>query len=257
MAETLRATAKTLFKSWFVDFDPVHAKAEGRRIGLPDDVAALFPDSWGENGLPDGWVMTPLSELADLQRATANPASLGEVAVDHYSLPAFDTGARPTTENASAIKSLKLALDPPLVLFSKLNPEISRVWPVLAGSGRHMLASTEFLAMKPRSGRATLAYLVSLLASDSLRERATGMVTGTSKSHQRVQPTALLQCHFIAPPAAVLSAFDEVSAPIQARIDSLRRDSSTLTTICNTLLPKLISGELRIKDAERIVGEAA
>ena len=54
MAETLEAMARALFRSWFVDFDPVRAKAEGRPTGLPDDLAALFPDSFGDDRLPRG-----------------------------------------------------------------------------------------------------------------------------------------------------------------------------------------------------------
>ncbi len=56
MAETLEAMARALFKSWFVDFDPARAKAEGRPTGLPDDLAALFPDRFGDDGLPEGWI---------------------------------------------------------------------------------------------------------------------------------------------------------------------------------------------------------
>lgn len=106
MAETLEAMARALFKSWFVDFDPVRAKAEGRSTSLPDDVAALFPDSFGDDRLPEGWQRVPLAELALLERATKDPGVLGASLVDHFSLPAFDAGRRPITEPALNIKSL-------------------------------------------------------------------------------------------------------------------------------------------------------
>src|SRR5208283_2356677 len=66
ITETLEATTLALFKSWFVDFDPVRAKAEGRPTGLPDETAALFPHQLGEDGLPVGWQMTPISELFEV-----------------------------------------------------------------------------------------------------------------------------------------------------------------------------------------------
>jgi type I restriction enzyme, S subunit len=66
VAETLEVIAQALFKSWFVDFDPVHAKAEGRSTDLTDDLAALFPNSFGEHGLPDGWSRNPLLDHARL-----------------------------------------------------------------------------------------------------------------------------------------------------------------------------------------------
>jgi type I restriction enzyme, S subunit len=66
MAEALEATARALFKSWFVDFDPVRAKVEGRPTGVADDVAALFPDRFSDTGLPDGWREEPLLNHARL-----------------------------------------------------------------------------------------------------------------------------------------------------------------------------------------------
>lgn len=255
MNETLEAMALAIFKHWFVDFGPVYAKSEGRPTGLRDDVATLFPDGFGDDGLPAGWITSPLSDLATLDRSTRDPVDFANELVEHFSLPAFDRGMRPTVERASIIKSLKLELAPPLVLFSKLNPDVARVWPVLARSARPMLASTEFLALKPRPGRASLAYLSLLFASSSFRRTAAGLVTGTSKSHQRVQPAALLQSEWLAPNPKLLSAFDTVVEPILSRIDSLRSESKVLTDLRNTLLPKLMSGKARISDAERIIGE--
>jgi type I restriction enzyme S subunit len=72
MAETLEAMARALFKSWFIDFDPVRAKTEGRPTGLPDDLAALFPDRLSDDGLPVGWPNTAGS-IGELARSTVEP----------------------------------------------------------------------------------------------------------------------------------------------------------------------------------------
>lgn len=254
MAATLEEMARALFKSWFIDFDPVHAKAEGRDPGLPATTAALFPDTFGEDGLPMGWNSVALSDLATLDRTSVNPASLGEVVVDHYSLPAFDSNRAPIREPASSIKSSKLYLSAPIVLFSKLNPDRPRVWP-LRQANKIAIASTEFLALRP-SRLSSLTWLTCLLSSDAFVAKAAGMVTGTSKSHQRVQPDSLLRTAWSTPVDGVMVAFEQVVAPLHERVDSLLAETQQLAALRDTLLPKLISGELRIKDAGKNV-EAA
>lgn len=256
MAETLEATARALFKSWFVDFDPVRAKAEGRPTSLPDALAALFPDRLTEEGLPEGWNRQPLTQIVAQDRETIEPAALRDAIVDHFSLPAFDAGRRPTTEAASAIKSLKLNVSAPVVLFSKLNPDTPRVWAIHGQAPRPMLASTEFLALRPISTQIPFSFVEGLLASHPFRGKASGMVTGTSKSHQRIQPAALLATEWSVPPQAALAAFDGIAGPSLRRRASLGDEISTLADLRDALLPKLISGELRIRDAERAVAAA-
>ena len=254
MAATLEEMARALFKSWFVDFDPVRAKAEGRNPGLPATTAALFPDAFGGDGLPVGWNSVTLGDLATLDRSTVDPSSLSDAVVDHYSLPAFDDNRAPVQEPASSIKSLKLSLSAPVVLFSKLNPDTPRVWP-LRRAGKIAVASTEFLALRP-SRLSSLTWLTCLLSSDVFVAKAAGMVTGTSKSHQRVQPDSLLRTPWPAPADVVMAAFEQVVAPLHERVDVLLESARQLAALRDTLLPKLISGELRIKDMGKDV-EAA
>jgi len=256
MAETLEAMARALFKSWFVDFDPIHARAEGRPTGLPDDLAALFPDSFGQDGTPVGWETRPLGAVCGLDRTTCNPAELGDSPVSHFSIPAFDNGRRPAVEPASEIKSLKLRLTPPVVLFSKLNPETPRVWPVASVADRPALASTEYLAFRPAPGGVSYFYVALLLSSQRFAARAASMVTGTSNSHQRVQAGPLLATAWVVPSADILDGFDRHTTLHLARADAARAQCDTLATLRDTLLPKLISGDLRIADAERQIAAA-
>lgn len=256
MAETLGAVAQTLFKSWFVDLDPVNIRARGFGTGLSNDFTALFPAQFGSDAVPEGWEKQPLSQIVVQDRTTVDPATLGETLVDHFSLPAFDIDRRPSVEAASSIKSLKLSLRAPLVLFSKLNPETPRIWTVRNQAARPMLASTEFLALRPSSSDIPLSFLEGLLASDRFREKAIGLVTGTSKSHQRVQPASLLRTEWPRPPASVLAAFATIAEPILARRVMLSDESATLAGLRDALLPKLVSGALRIADAESAVAAA-
>ena len=255
MTETLQAIARTLFQSWFVDFEPVRRAMAGQDPGLPYPLAILFPTYLTQEGLPQGWVSKPLSGMATTSRDTVEPASLGDGAVLHLSLPAFDKGQKPILEPASAVKSLKTLARRGMILLSKLNPETPRVWIVPGETGTPMLASTEFIALTPAQD-VPVSFLYSLLASSALIARAAAMVTGTSKSHQRVQPASLMATEWPCPTAPLLAAFDAAVAPITTRIEALRLQSDTLAALRDALLPKLISGELRIRDAAMIAAGA-
>src|SRR5205823_1306759 len=102
----------------------------------------------------------------------------------------------------------------------------------------------------------TRSYIYCFTRSSLFRQQIEGLVTGTSKSHQRAQVDSILNLPLIAPPASIAAAFNHCTNGLLARTLECRRESHTLTALRDTLLPKLISGELRVKDAERRV-EAA
>jgi type I restriction enzyme S subunit len=253
MCETLESMARALFKSWLVDFDPVRAKSEGRDPGLPKPLADVFPDSFEDSALgeiPEGWKVGILGDVVEHLRDNENPLSSPEQLFRHFSIPAFDEGQWPATELGACIKSQKTRVPPDAVLLSKLNPEIERVWLVDVQPGDRAVCSTEFLVLAPRSpyGR---AYLYCAMRSGSFRQELEGLVTGTSKSHQRAQPSAILRLAVIKPPAAISTTFERLAGPLIARTLECRRESRTLVALRDAFLPKLISGEVRVKDAER------
>jgi len=131
MNETLEAMARALFKSWFVDFDPVCAKAEGRQPPSMDaETAALFPNAFEDSPLgkiPREWRVGRVGELASLSREGLNPNEQPAEVFDHHSIPAFDEGRLPKAETGEQIKSNKLVVPAEAVLLSKLNPRIPRV----------------------------------------------------------------------------------------------------------------------------------
>jgi type I restriction enzyme S subunit len=256
MSETLEATARAIFKSWFVDFDPVRAKPEGHGPGMVTPVADLFPNRVAESelgGLPEGWEVTRLGDVAEHLRRNENPLASANAAFLHFSIPAYDEGQRPRLELGGCIKSQKSLVPPGVVLLSKLNPEIERVWLVDVQAGERAVCSTEFLVLQPRSpfGR---SYLYCLTRSPIVRQQLEGLVTGTSKSHQRAQPGSVLTLPVIRPPNALLRTFEDVADPLLARTLQCRRESATLAALRDALLPKLLSGEIRVKDAARCVG---
>ena len=130
MNETLEAMARALFKSWFVDFDPVRAKTEGRDPGLPKPLADLFPTRLVDSDLgeiPDGWEVGRFGDVVEQLRDQENPLSFPDALFHHFSIPAFDEGQWPKQELGVSIKSQKSRVPPGTVLLSKLNPEIERV----------------------------------------------------------------------------------------------------------------------------------
>ncbi len=254
MNETLEAMAQALFKSWFVDFDPVRAKAEGRDSGLPKPLADLFPDSFEDSELgeiPAGWGVGALGDAVELLRDQVNPFDEPESEFAHFSIPAFDEGQSPKSERGAEIKSLKFRVPPHSVLVSKLNPTIERVWLVGAEVDARSVCSTEFLVLMARPPF-TAAYVYSLSRSRLFRQQVAELVTGTSNSHQRAQASSILGLQLVIPPADLVRALDSGLAAVLSRALETRRESRSLAMTRATLLPKLISGELRVDSAANI-----
>jgi type I restriction enzyme S subunit len=190
--------------------------------------------------------LTPLSNLSTISREGVTPAEYPEVVYDHFSIPAFDAGEVPARESGVEIRSGKYVVSGGSVLLSKLNPRISRVWlPDLRG--RPAICSTEFLVVEPQTPF-TREYLYALFLSRSFRDELTGRVTGTSGSHQRVKPADVLTIPVPIADEEARSRFQAVAEPLLVRAALGRRESGTLAELRDTLLPKLISGEVRLKD---------
>lgn len=264
MNETLEAMARALFKSWFVDFEPVRAKAEGRwrkgqsLLGLPADLYDLFPDSFEDSELgeiPKEWEVGRFGDVVEQLRDQENPLSSPDILFHHYSIPAFDDGQTPKLECGENIKSLKSRVPAGSILLSKLNPEIERVWLVDVRTGERAVCSTEFLVLRARPpfGR---HYAYCLARSPNFRQQLEGLVTGTSKSHQRAQVGAILNIETITPPSPLVAAFGQSAATFLERTFVCKHEACTLAAQRDTLLPKLISGELRVKNAGQSSGDA-
>jgi type I restriction enzyme S subunit len=249
--------ARALFKSWFVDFDPVRAKMEGRDPALPQPLADLFPDSFEDSELgeiPRGWEVGQFRDVVEQLRDQENPLSLPNVLFHHFSIPAFDEGQSPKAEYGGSIKSLKSRVPSGVVLLSKLNPEIERVWLVDVRPSERAVCSTEFLVLRARPPF-TRSFVYCLARSPVFRQQIEGLVTGTSKSHQRAQVESILNLAVVAPPSSIVAAFDRSVDSLLARTLECRRESHTLAALRDALLPKLISGELRVENPARFLGE--
>jgi type I restriction enzyme, S subunit len=261
MNETLEAMAQALFKSWFVDFDPVRAKAEKRQpTGMDAETAALFPSSFEESPLgpiPKHWKLGKFAELTTLNRTAINPNQYPEEVFDHFSIPAYDEGMMPKQEVGGQIMSNKFLVVPNCVLLSKLNPRFPRVWlPDLSAASHQAVCSTEFLVLLSKA-QATREWIYALVSSGSFSEILSSLVTGTSGSHQRVKPEHLFEVNTVIPAEALIRSFTKMVKPIFAMITQNLQQSRTLAALRDSLLPKLLSGEIRVREAEREVGQVA
>jgi len=229
MNQTLEALARAIFKSWFVDRERVSGQ----------------------------WRHGRVEDLVTLQRNTLDPSSAPDEVFDHYSIPAFDAGGVPVAEAGENIKSSKLLVPEGPILISKLNPRIPRVWRPNLSRDRRSIASTEFLAATPRLYTFDRDYIYSLFCSASFAQVFASHTTGTSGSHQRVRPSDLLRIECVVPDPQSRKWFSDTVKPFFDKVAANIAESLTLASLRDALLPKLLSGEIRVNQAEKIVGEVA
>lgn len=250
--ETLEATARVIFKDWFVDFGPTRAKLEGSGPYLAPEIWSLFPDALNERGNPEGWDAFRLDQLAIHHTRGLSPLATPEAEFEHFSLPAYDSGQSPAIDRGSQIKSNKTIMPPDSILLSKLNPEIERVWIPEREKGRQQICSTEFLVFTT-TNMSNRSILFGIFTDSGFRAMLHSMVTGTSNSHQRISPPNLLQREVLTASHTVISQYDVIAAKLLQKILSNRAESRTLAATRDFLLPRLMSGEVRVREAEKVV----
>jgi type I restriction enzyme S subunit len=256
--ETLEAMAKALFKSWFVDFDPVRAKVEGRPTGLPAEISDLFPDSFEDSELgeiPSGWQSCPFTQLVDVISGGTPKTS-----VDEYwngSIPWFSVVDAPSGADCWVIQTDKsithLGLDN---CSSKLLPigttiisargTVGKV--CLTGRDMAMNQSCYGLRSKAANGEFFCFYLTKSIV-EILEARAHGSVFST------ITRDTLDRVSTISPPLEVIQSFNSIAGALLGKIKNNLEESRILGNQRDALLPKLISGEIRIPDAEKMLEE--
>ena len=249
MARTLEQIARALFRSWFVDFEPVRAKQAQRwrpgqsLPGLPAQLRQLFPDQLEpspQGPIPQGWQVATLGEIATFVRESTDPQSSPDALFEHYSIPAFDDGKLPVRQPGSEIKSAKLRVPPDAVLVSRLNPEIERVWLPPAAPGDRAVCSTEFLVLTPTQPF-TRHYVYCLARSQAFRGLIESLVTGTSKSHQRARADAVLSLGVLVPPRPLVESFEQQAADLLDRALHARDEIPSLAAQRDKLLAALLT----------------
>jgi len=252
MSETLEAMARTLFKSWFVDFDPVRAKAEGRDPDLPKSLADLFPDCFEDSELgdiPKGWQVESLDTVARFLNGLAlqKYPPTGDRSLPVVKIAQLRAGSTKGADRASADIAADYVVQDGDILFSWSGSLECVLW----ASGPGALNQHLFKVTSERYPN-WFCYLGVHHHLDDFRHIAAGKAT--TMGH--IQRHHLTDAKLVIPPPTLVKAIDTVLAPIVESTWRRAVESRTLSSLRDTLLPKLISGELRVKDAERVVGEA-
>jgi type I restriction enzyme S subunit len=172
--------------------------------------------------------------------------------VDHYSIPAFDTGSSPSIEDGASIDSNKKRLRGGEILFSKLNSHKPRVWLVPSGGERVKVASTEFLTLVPwPATKVSKDYFVYLLSSASLIDYITCFQSAVTNSHRRIKPRNLLQAHTFLPPLPeqhrIAAYLDASCAAIDRAVETKRKQLETLYAVRKSIIQRAVTQGLNPK----------
>jgi len=252
MNETLEAMARAMFKSWFVDFDPVRAKADGCNPGLPKHIADLFPDSFEDSELgeiPKGWRVGTLADCSSLNPESwskqTRPPSISYVDLSNTKWGRIEEVTEYSQEEA------------PSRAQRVLRPGDTIVGTVRPGNGSYafiydngLTGSTGFAVLRPLIDKyAEFVYLAATASEniDTLSHLADG------GAYPAVRPEVVTATQLIKPGDDVIEIFSHIVGPPLIKMAENEHQSRTLSVLRDTLLPKLISGELRVKDAERFI----
>lgn len=242
MSETLEAMAVALFKSWFIDFDPVRAKAEGRDPGLPQPSANLFPDSFEDSELgeiPRGWEVKSLDQIARFLNGLAlqKYRPTGDRSLPVIKIAQLRAGTTEGADRASAELEPAYIIQDGDILFSWSGSLECVLWAGGAGAlNQHLFKVTSDLFPK------WLCYLGVHHHLEDFRRIAAGKAT--TMGH--IQRHHLSDAKLAIPSPALLTAMDAILSPILESIWRRTVESRTLAAVRDTLLPKLVSGELRM-----------
>ncbi len=267
---TLEAIAQALFKSWFVDFDPVRAKAEGRQPeGMDATTAALFPDSFEESELglvPKGWGIKSVAEVAEVVKGKSYTSK--ELAEQHdtalVTLKSFARGGgfrldgfKPYT---GSYKPAQVVVPGDLIIaYTDVTQAAELIGKPAIVIGvedyQTLVASLDVGIVRPDIQKVSRQYLYGLFRTESFQSHTFAHTSGTTVLHLAKDGVGSYQ--FPCPPNEIIQSFsvitDALSERCQNNIDQVRN----LTQLRDTLLPRLISGQLRLPEAEALMAEVA
>jgi type I restriction enzyme S subunit len=263
MNETLERMARAIFKSWFVDFDPVRAKLDGRPVGGRNSaVASLFPEYFDDTDdlfLPHGWRVSQLGDHVELIRGNTYKSKLknlpgpyllglgsirrnGGFRDDSLHTYGGDSAPRIILHPGDLFVSLK-----DVTQAADLLGAVARV-PADIAQGR---LTQDTVRLVPRGSGISFVYLYWTLLRPEYRHYCRARATGTT--NLGLSRADFLSYPVLVPPPAIQTAFTALGVDVEAKIANNRDQNRTLAALRDTLLPKLLSGELRIRDAEKQV----
>ncbi|MGD0946164.1 MAG: restriction endonuclease subunit S [Candidatus Binatia bacterium] len=265
--ETLEAMAWALFKSWFVDFDPVRAKTEGRAPGLPKEIADLFPDRFEDfelGEIPAGWTIEAVGDVAErvamgpfgssIKVETFVPKGVPIISGQHLHGLMLEDSTFNFISGEHAEKLANAMVKRGDVVFTHAGnigqvafiPENSRY--------EHYVISQRQFYMRCHLSQVTPTFVALHFKSPDGQHQLLANTSSSGVPSIARPVTYLRSIRLPIPPRAVLSAFEGFVQPVLVKVRQSQDESRTLAALRDTLLPKLISGELWVKDAEQFAG---
>lgn len=259
-SETLETMARELFRSWFVGFDPVRAKAEGRDPGLPKRLANHFParlvsSELGE--IPEGWHVGPILNQARLLSGGTPKTDRSEYWGGSIAWASAKDVSQSSgtflisTERTITERGLDESATQMIPAFCSAVVARGATTGRMVMFGSDMAMNQTCYALASTTGTPFALYCRLRAEIDALVLAAHGSVFDT------ITTSTFTSSRIVLPPEAMLKAFEELAAPIFLRVLESTRETRTLAALRDSLLPRLISGELWVKDAEKFIGKVA
>ena len=220
----LEQQAQAIFKSWFVDFEPFNGE------------------------MPHDWIASRLGDIASIKTISFSPVKNPDAQLEHYSIPAYDEQKYPVFESAAGVKSNKYILSKNSVMISKLNPDTKRVWRPMCLS-ELAVSSTEFIIFEAFNP-AYRDFVFSIIDSVAFSDWMCAHTTGSTNSRQRTAPSATLEFQVALPDEKVITDFCAIVTPMYDTIAANICENQKLAQLRDSILPKLMSGELDVTDID-------
>jgi type I restriction enzyme, S subunit len=247
--ETLEAMARALFKDWFVDFGPTRAKMEGRAPYLAREIRALFPDRLDNEDKPEGWQIASLGDYANLNPESWSRANYPS-RINYVDLSGTKWGKIETIEPYDRERAPSRAQ-------RVLRPGDTIIGTVRPGNGSYafvsedgLTGSTGFAVLRP-TRRYTREFVYLAASYQSNIERLAHLADGAA--YPAVRPEVVRATEVALVGESLLKAFCAVTAPLIDRMEANKKESQTLAASRDLLLPRLMSGKIRVKEAEKEV----
>ncbi|MFC1783588.1 restriction endonuclease subunit S [Planctomycetota bacterium] len=259
MNETLEAMARAIFKSWFVDFDPTRAKAAGKKPqGMNPETAQLFPNRFQDSPLgkiPKGWKVGAISELVEIIGGGTPKTSVPE----YWSgdIPWFSVVDAPNNTDVFVIETEKKVTSAGVENSStKILPEDTTIISArgtvgkCAVVGKPMAFNQSCYGLRPKNHKGCyFLYFLIRNAVDDLQRSGHGSVFNT------ITRNTFETIDIPLPDSKIIEKFDQMVKDVLARIKTNLKETITLAALRDALLPKLLSGEIRIKNVENYMGK--
>ena len=216
--DNLEATAMSLYKSWFIDYEP---------FDLDDE------------GLPVGWCKEKLNDKLSTSTQSINPQKMDCDFVWHYSIPAYDNEKLPSKDTPSSILSNKYIVPQNAILVSKLNPDTKRIWRSVP-CFENAICSTEFIVFSTKEPTHRAFYYL-LFNTGSFIDFLVSNATGSTNSRMRVKPASSLDFEFICPPNEVIDSFCRKVEPLLKKIEENHLEIRKLKELIPIAVAKMMS----------------